>query len=141
MKKIFRYLIPYTSISITIVLIMTSIFNLIEQNNTWYYSEWLFMIITVFVLYAIQFGVIEPYEFKTVIGYYLSVFAVWYIGLGVYLFGSKWMGLHVKNIVVYTIIMIIGFIVLRKYNQLYIRLQAEEINQKLKMQKTEKDTI
>lgn len=141
MKKIFRYLIPYTSISITIVLIMTSIFNLIEQNDTWYYSEWLFMIITVFVLYAIQFGVIEPYEFKTVIGYYLSVFAVWYIGLGVYLFGSKWMGLHVKNIVIYTIIMIIGFIVLRKYNQLYIRLQAEEINQKLKMQKTEKDTI
>lgn len=135
MKNIFKYLIPYTCISVTIVLIVTSIFNLLAGDDIWYYAEWLLMIGTMFVLYAIQFGTIERFEFKTAIGYYAAGFFVWYAGLGVYLFGTGWMGFYLKNVIVYTVIMIVVFILLRKYNQIYIRFQSDEINQRLKAQK------
>ncbi|MCH5251823.1 MAG: hypothetical protein J1F22_02515 [Lachnospiraceae bacterium] len=131
MKNIFQYVIPYTCMGVTAVLITTSAFNIFAGENTWYYMEWLLMAAVIFILYSIQFGVLEHIEFKTTGGYYTAEFLFWYIGFGVFLFGTGWTGFCGKNVLIYTGIVMAVSIALHMYSKIYLRIQADEINRLL----------
>lgn len=132
MKKISEHLITYTCVSVTLTLIVTCLFNLISHTDIWYYSHWLILIATIAALYAVQFGVVEKIEFKSARMYHLTIFAVWYAGLFAFLFGTGWMGFRIQNIMIFTAVFFLCFILLQRYSRHRIQLQADEINRILK---------
>lgn len=128
MKTLIKSIIPYTAMGTTLALLVTAIYNLIVGMDVRYYTNWLILICGIFLLYGIQFGVIERLEFKNSILYYVVVYAVWYLGLGTVLVITGWMGFGRKNMVIYTLVMTICYVLLYRYSFKKTQIAADEIN-------------
>jgi len=133
MKNIIVKIVSNASLVITMFMLVTAICNIFgDSSEKIFYVEFLTIVVCVFTVSAIEFGILANAHFKTAKSYYISSFMIWYICIAVTVFSTNWMGISIKNLIAFTILFTGIYVLVTKYNICTIRKDAAEINNILK---------
>ena len=125
-----KHIIPNTSILTTVTLLFTILFHLFT-NSTFreFYIALLFIILGYFLFSCVEFYIIPHIHFKNDLTYFAMDYLMWYVGCGLVLFASGWIGRGL--FLSYTLEFTIAYVAITKYNLYKIKKDVEEINRLL----------
>lgn len=130
----FKYRIfPHVALIVFLFMIGTSVFGIISQNeNKALYLKFLILVFTVSILAFLEFDIWQKIEFKRIGKYYLCSCLSWYMGMGIFVFGTKWMGWRMENVIFYTLLFVVFYGFADRWSVKKTKKDAEKINEWLK---------
>lgn len=133
MKFCSEKIIPHTAVVSVIIIILSAVFGIVNgDDNRELYIDLLCMIAMIALLSWVEFGVLSQIEFRKAAYYLIASFLLWYVGIGLFLFGRNWWGFHASNLLQYSVITILVYTLVTRWNIKRLQKDAEEINDILK---------
>lgn len=136
MSIFLRKVIPQAFILTCITMIWTAIYNIaVNSEMKGFYIRFLLMLFC-FCVGSVVDSLMQRYlESQKPSVHYVISFIVWFTGVGMFLFISGWMGLNLKSLAIYTVLFVVVFVGMDKYNRYHLRKDVEEMNRLLERRK------
>lgn len=134
MKLFLEKIVPHTSVISTVIIMLSAVSGIINgSENSDLYIDLLCMIADIAILSWVDYAVLGQIEFKKSAHYLTVSFLLWYVGIALFLFGRNWWGFHLSNIIEYSVITVLVYAIITRWNIRKLQKDAEEINEILKM--------
>jgi len=139
MKTILKNVIPQTGLFTMAVILISAIYNIIDNSP----AKVLFINLLIlmgggFLLCCVEYCILPSVWQKSAKrGLFFSCLA-WYVGIGVLMLVTGWVGFSVPNLIAFTVDFIIVYFLITRYNIYRLKMDAEEINRYLEKRNTDK---
>ena len=132
MKTILKNVIPQTGLFTMAVILISAIYNIIENSP----AKILFINLLIimgggFLLCCVEYFILPSVWQKSAKrGLFFSCLT-WYLGIGVVMLATGWVGFSVPNLIAFTVDFLIVYFLITRYNIYRLKMYAEEINRYL----------
>ena len=139
MKTLLKNIIPQTGLFTMALILISAIYNIVGNSEAkLLFVKLLILIGGGFLLCCVEYCILPSVWQKSAKrGLFFSCLT-WYVGIGVLMLATGWVGLSVPNLISFTVIFLINYFVITWYNTYLLNLEADEINRYLEQRNTEK---
>ena len=139
MKKIFKNVIPQTGLFTIALILISAIYNIIENSpSKLFFTTLLAIMGGAFLLNCVEYYILNSvWQRSTKYGLFFSCLT-WYAGVGTLLFFSGWMSFSLPNLIAFTVDFLIVYFLITWYNIYRLKMDAEEINRYLEKRNADK---
>lgn len=139
MKTLLKNIIPQTGLFTMALILISAIYNIVGNSEAkLLFVKLLILIGGGFLLCCVEYCILPSvWQKNAKRGLFFSCLT-WYVGIGVLMLATGWIGLSVPNLISFTVIFLINYFVITWYNTYRLKLDAEEINRYLEQRNTEK---
>ena len=139
MKSFTKFILPQTGLFTIALILISAIYNIVGNSP----EKLLFINLLIIIGGGLLLSCVEYYLLPSVWqasarrGLFLSCLT-WYVGIGVLLLVTGWVGFSVPNLIAFTIDFLIVYFLFTWYNIYRLKMDAEEINRYLENRNTDK---
>lgn len=129
MKTLLKNILPQTGLFTIAVILITAIYNIIENSPSQIlFIKLLFLIAGAFLLNCVEYYILNSvWQVSAKKGMVFSCLT-WYIGIGALMLISGWIYFSLPNLIAFTVEFFIVYCLFTWYNIYRLRMDAEEIN-------------
>lgn len=139
MKSFTKFILPQTGLFTMALILISAIYNIVGNSP----EKLLFINLLIIIGGGFLLSCVEYYLLPSVWqtsarrGLFLSCLT-WYVGIGVLMLVTGWVGFSVPNLIAFTIDFLIVYFLITWYNIYRLKMDAEEINRYLENRNTDK---
>ena len=132
MKNLLKNIIPQTGLFTMAVILISAIYNIIENSP----AKILFINLLIIIGGGFLLGCVEycflpsVWQKNAKRGLFFSCLT-WYVGIGALMLVTGWVGFSIPNLIAFTVDFLIVYFLITWYNIYRLRMDAEEINRYL----------
>ena len=139
MKKIFKNVIPQTCLFTIALILITAIYNIIQNSpEKLLYINLLIIIGGGFLLNCVEYYILTSVWQTSAKKGLLFSCLTWYVGVGALMLITGWVSFSVLNLISFTLDFLIAYLVITRYNIYRLKMDAEEINRYLEKRNTDR---
>lgn len=132
MKNLLKNIIPQTGLFTMAVILISAIYNIIENAPSKpFYLTLLAIMGGAFLLNCVEYYLLHSVWQRSAKAGLIFSCLIWYIGVASLLFFSGWISFSVPNLIAFTVDFLIVYFLITWYNIYRLRMDAEEINRYL----------